>query len=386
MKKSKNIDYTLIALVLLVGASLIWTYASLLHGRIPGTCIEIPKSPFQTGTQGYRTWANEELKSFEHHGKRICIPEGYEALGEKELGDGYALFPTGQTGVVIRSDAFLREITRPEGSAYEVEIIYPQQTPEEYRNKNRAIIENAFSRVSALFPSAGTEKKHHTVLITALLAGNTVEEGTRVYPDPSADITMFVRTPDQPRAEELVVHAIMHLHNRYRADLTEYKKNQLPFAPEDFEEMEATWAETAFLTWPEARVSRLQYLHRIHVAVRTKNFSLISAPPFNNEEEFMAITESVVVPFNAPPLDYQYNHYVLAPLSMVAIEGLFARAGLGGGVEEVLAELHKDPSKNFLEELEKRLGGEVRATAEAYLLGKETIPFDLVLLGAGRYE
>lgn len=320
MQKAKSRDYTTLALSLLVVAALIFTYASLLHGRIPGTCATVPKEAFETGTQGYRIWANEDFKSFNHHGKRICIPEGFEAIGERESAEGYALFPAGTTGIVIRSDAFLREMLSPNGSAYDIELIYPKDTPPAYVEKDMIVVENAFRRVSALFPEETGERKTHTVLVTALLGGNTIEEGTRVYPDPSADVTLFVRTPDQPRAEELVVHAVMHLYNRYRKDLTEYKEHQLPFAPEDFEELEATWAETAFSTWPEARIARIQHLHRVHVALRNKNFSLVGAPPFNDEEAFNAIEESVVVPFNAPYADYQYNHYVLAPLSMIAVK------------------------------------------------------------------
>jgi hypothetical protein len=385
MKKQKRVEHTLVALVLVVGAVLSWTYATILHGRIPGTCVSVPKQAFENGTQGYRIWANDDLASFNHNGKRICIPEGFEAIGERESGTGYALFKSGVTGIVIRSDAFSRETLYPSESGYEISFIYPLDTPQEFIEKYRAIVKNAFSRVAGLYDSEDGELETHTVLVTALLGGNTIEEGTRVYPDPSEDLTIVVRTPDQPRSEELVIHAVAHVFNRYREDLGAYKKNQLPFAPEDFEELEATWTETAFLTWEEARIARLQYLHRIHVAVRNRDFSLITTPPFNDEEAFNEITESVIVPRNASYLNHQYNHYVLAPLGMVAIEGLFSRALRSDGVEEVLQELHANPSLNFLEVLEEKLGQDARVRIEGFLLGHETIPFDLVLEGAKRY-
>lgn len=348
-------------------------------------CIPISEQKTQEGSQGYRVWFGETLKSFEHNDEPVCVPGGWEAVGATKEGQGWAQFPEDHTGVIVKSDAFGILTLAPEKSAYTVTVLYPLATKNDALNRHVQIISNAFSRVSALFPESKSAKHSHTVLITAGLAGDTRSEGTRVYPDPTEDLSIVVRTPDQPRAEELFVHAVMHLFNRHRSDLVAYQKNQDPFPAEDWQEMEATWSETAISTQNEGRGARIRYLYNVHVAVRTNNFSRIVSEPFNNKEAFEKINQGSIVPEGSQYLDYQYGHYVLAPLTMIAIEGLLVSRSSDLHVEDVLKAIHTRPSLNFFDELGKKLSKDDMARIMSWVDGKDTIPEELVMKGLSHY-
>lgn len=376
---------TLLRIILgvLILIAMLGTWHAFL-GYIPGTCASVPKAPAEEGSQGYRIWSGETLKSFEHHGKRICVEDGWQALGADEYGDGYALFKKGFTGVLIQDKAFGTEFLTPQNSEYRITMRYPLSASGDEIREYASITENAFSRVGALYPEATKHTRNHTVLVTAGIAGNTRAPGTRVYPDPHEDLTLLVRTPDYPRGEELLIHAVAHLHNRHRKDLLAYQAFQDPVPPIDFEEMEATWTETAFLREGVGRELRLRYLYNVHTAVRTKDFSLIEEPPFDDEAAFKKIVEGIIVPEDAASLDYQYNHYVLAPLTMVALEGLLQEQKTGTDIEKLLTGVHTT-SANFLDEIKTLLPQSEMSQVHAWIAGEETIPYELVLTGAKYY-
>jgi len=373
------------ALLVALIASTVLVGAYFIFSPTDGACAPISDQKQQEGSQGYRVWFGESLKSFEHNGKPVCVPEGWQAVGAVEEGTGWATFTKERTGVVIKSDAFGALTLNPEGSSYTVTVLYPLITNTETLNRYVHIVSSAFSHVEKLFPSSASGKHTHTVLVTAGLAGNTSADGTRVYPDPTEDISMFVRTPNYPRAEELFVHAVMHLFNRQRTDLTAYQNNQDPFPAEDWQEMEAAWSETAFSTWNEGREARIQYLYNIHRAVRTNAFSLIVSEPFNDKKAFEKIRQSAIVKEGSDYLEYQYGHYVLAPLTMVAIEGLLVNRSSEIHVADLLRTIHQDPSTNFFTELGKILSKEELSRVMAWIQGQETIPENLVMKGVAFY-
>ena len=251
-------------------------------------CISPPDGMAVDGSQGYRVWSGETFKSFEHDGGRLCVPDGWEAVGATKTGWGWATFEQEKTGVLINSSAFERQILEPVDSSYVITVIFPKAAGDVH--SYLSIINNSFTRIGRIFnDSRDGDVREHTVLVTAGLAGNTRSEGTRVYPDPSALVSIFVRTPDHSRAEELFIHAVAHLYNRQREDLLAYQKLQTPFADEDWQEMEATWAELAFNTTPGGREGRLKYLYNVHAAVVSKNFELMLAMDAKkNAETFLS--------------------------------------------------------------------------------------------------
>ncbi|TSD05308.1 MAG: hypothetical protein Greene07147_629 [Parcubacteria group bacterium Greene0714_7] len=352
-----------------------------------GECYKVPDylKPI-AGSQGYRIWSGDILKSFDHKNRPVCVPQGWEAVGAIETGAGWAKFETNLTGVLIRSDAFTLQSIQPKHSIYRVDILYPVTTTESSIQRYVAIIENAFNRTGKLFNDAPKEQRvPHVVLITAGLAGNADEDATHVYPDPSARVSAFVRTSDSLRGEELFIHAVMHLYNRHQNGALPYQKLQSPFTEEDWQEVEATWAETAFTTSAE-QSGRIVYLYGVHTALRTGNFSLIKEAPFNNQKAFEKIRQSVIVAPGSPNLDYQYGHYVLAPLSMLAVDGMLQESRAGTGVEKILTDIHAGKASNFFDELQKTLSKEDVQRARGWFEGRETIPTSVINLVVASYK
>lgn len=362
--------YTALALVVVLVALI---GAELSH------CVHLPVQPVEDGSQGYRIWSGESLTSFRHGGLPVCVPSGWEAIGAVKTGPGMARFRVNETGLFIRSDAFRASTISVPESSYAVTLRYPASTSPFFLSQYIQMTENAFARVGSLYnDSRDLPARTHTVLVTAGLAGDTRTEGSRVYPDPGPLTSMIVRTP-QPRSDQLLIHAVMHLYNRHQETGLTYQKHQSPFSPEDFQELEAAWAETEFAFTPESRSSRLTYLYTVHTAVRTKDFSLITGPPFNDEETFAQVAGTAVVPPDSNYLEYQYGHYILAPLVATAINGLLIEHRTGATVETILKKVHTEENLVFLDEVSALLSEEDMARVRSWIAGTETIPRYLIL-------
>ena len=348
-------------------------------------CYTIRERVPQEGSQGYRTWYGENLKSFYHRNRTMCIPDGWRAIGAIETGDGWARYERDKTGIMIREHSFSERRLTFKDSSYAVTLLYPKDTSEYLLKAYARVIENAFNRTGSLFGDEGDAVIEHTVLVTAGLGG-AHPEAPLIYPDPRESVTVFVRSPYDTRAEELLIHAVVHLYNRFRTDFTGYQKNQSPLQAADFQELEATWAETAFRSSSAGRESRLAYLYTVHIAVKTGNFDLITGPPFDNKQEFENITPSVVVPRDASELDIQYGHYVLAPLALVAVDGLLYEAGAPATVEKILTKIHAGEADNLFEELARYFDDEELNTIWRWMSEGETIPLELIENASAHYR
>lgn len=352
---------------------------------VPPPCTPT-KREFEKGAHGYRLWWGASLRSVEHGGRRVCVPNGWEALGYEEVGDGWARYASGKTGVLVRSDAFGAIPLSFEGSSYLVALRYPlSETAPKDVARYEATVRSAFERVSALFPNDAASAPHpHTVVVTADLSVG-LSETDSVYPDPGADVTYLILPPEAPRSEELFVHALMHLYNRERSDLTEYQELDSSIPAEDWQEVEASWAEIALISSDERRQGRLAYLYGIHEAVREGVAGEGDEPPFDEPGAFARLHQSVAQSGNPSFLDAQYGHYVLAPLAMVALDGLLARHDADASVATLLTRLHAGEA-GFFALLEETLPAEESARVRGWMNGTETVPRALVLEGAERYR
>lgn len=338
-------------------------------------------------SHGFKVWFSTTLQSFEHHRKRICIPDGWEPVGEAEKKLGWARFPEGASGVLIHSSDFESRTVQTRDNSYLVRVVYQRSMAPELTERYVETITQAFNRVGRLFPSAKGQLESHTVLITVGVAGDGNDFETSIYPNPSKEMSIFVRNIEHKRAEELFIHAVAHLYNRYREDLTAYQNTQSPLLPEDWQEMEAAWTEVAFRSSPLGRTHRLAELYDIHRAVQTNTFSESLIYPFGERELFDAVTQrSVTILPNSPYSDYQYGHYVLAPLFMVAIEGLLQQYATGTDISKILYELHAGTEENFLETLRAVLPENEILTILGWTKGEEPIPQHLILSASQYYE
>lgn len=349
-------------------------------------CSPIPSDKPSLGSQGFRIWSGPTLTSFEHGGKKTCIPDEWKALGEKEKGDGWAHYENGATGIAIREAAFREKVLTHIYSAYEVTLVYPADTSATDLELYEATTRNAFERIGKLYNDAkDNTKRTHTVLVTP---GVPRDDGknTPIYPDPRENLSVYVQAPGSARGEELMIHAVAHLYNRQRADLLAYQMLQQPIPPGDFQELEASWSEVIYRTSNYGRNARIAYLYGIHTAVRNKDFSKISSSPFNsNQTEFEEITQSIVVSADASFLSAQYGHYILGPLVMIATEGMLQRNKTGATIEQILTQVHSDNS-SFFGELSKHLSSEEIALIKSWMFDGVLIPYELVEAGMKTYS
>lgn len=368
---AKTVAIGAAALLLAVGAIV---YQSL-------GCTSIGDLTPEMGSQGYRVWSGESLKSFTHRGQDVCVPEGWRAVGAVALGEGTATFERSKTGVLIKQDAFGLRVLEPKSSSYRVSVLYPLTMPRAEVEKLFSVVTNAFTEVGALYgDTPKTTRTEHTVLVTATLAGSE-----QVYPDPGARATMFVASPKSERGEALLIHAVVHLHNRFGATL-EHQTKQEPFNADEFQELEATWAETALTTHPDAAFERLLYLYRVHSAVVTQNISLITGPPFNDPQAFSAIKPTILVQPGGSYLDFQYGHYVLAPLTMAAIDALLVENETGLTVRSILTDIHTGARESFMGTLEEVLSDKDMKTISSWIIADAQIPVSLIQKAIALYD
>jgi hypothetical protein len=341
-------------------------------------CTTIGAVRPQMGSQGYRTWSGESLKTFTHSGNKICIPPGWAPLGEDSAGDGWVVFPAGVTGVLYKTDSFSSQTILPAESEYQVELLHSTDLPPQDSAAYRDMVESAFDQVGSLYNDSPKDlRQKHSILVTAGLAGDTRSSETRVYPDPTRARSFIVRGAGDARGEELLVHAVVHLYNRHALVGTEYTAVQAPFSAEEFQELEATWAELALNTNVEGVRLRLLYLYQVHSAVMTRDFSLIPGPPFNDETGFSLIRPTIFVPSNGGYLEFQYGHYILAPLVMAAADALLSEAQTGTTVADLIKEVHTTDA-NLITLLTRELGEQQVSELMAYARGEQQIPYPLV--------
>ncbi len=361
--------YVLIFLVatLIAGGMVLW------NAFLP--CTKVIKNSAVAGSQGYRVWFGDTLETFEHRNKKICVPDGWEAVGALSVENGWVRFEKNKTGIFIRTDAFLKIPVSADMSDYDVEMILPNSFSELEIEKYSAFVGHVFNSMGSLFGDLHTENPTaHTVLVTVGLSGG---DGA-VYPDPRDSVTVLIYDLSTLRGEELFIHAVTHLYNRFDERNGEYQKNHKPLEPEDFQELEATWADTRFRSSNEGRLHRLAYLYSVHTAVQTKNFALIREPPFNIRAEFDRIQPNILVKKGTSYVNAQYGHYVLGPLTMVAIEGLLVNEEGAHDIEQILTQLHTGEAENFFTELNRYLPEDRMKDIEGWMFKGETIPRDLL--------
>lgn len=335
-------------------------------------CASVGGDEPERGSHGFRVWSGESFISFIHRGQDICVPEGWQAVAPTEEGEGTARFERGKTGVIIRKDAFGLRTLEPEGSSYRVTVLYPLSLPRADTELVFRTIRSAFTAVGDWYGDSASERVPHTVVVTAGL-----DPKDEVYPDPHQGVTYLIASPKAERGEGLLIHAVVHLYNRFSGDRP-YLSAQAPFNAGEFQELEATWAESALTTHPDGAFKRLMYLYRVHSAVVAQDFSLIEGAPFNDRAAFDAIEPTILVPPGAPYLDVQYGHYVLAPLTMAAIDALLVERGTGVRVYGILKDLHTGKRESFVEALDAVLSEKDMTQVRAWITADAQIPFPLI--------
>ena len=351
------------------------------------SCEALPPHKEKGGTQGMKIWKGETYQAFPHSGEAMCVPAGWEPVGDVERGPGWASFPHKQTGVIVRSDAWDQKVVQYEHTLFPVRLYWSKDADQKKLQEMMVGVRRAFEDVGAIFPMLPeAQRGEHDVIITAGVAGDTLSKKTRVYPEPGVNLTSMFRLPGHRRAESLFIHAVGHLYNRHRPYWLGDQEAHQRVPPNDFSELEAAWTEHRFGTSPKTRRQRLEYLYNVHTAVQTGDFSLIVGPPFDEEAGFRKIERSVAIRKGANNMSVHYGHYIIGCLSMVATEGLLAKRESPITVEQLLRETHAGEHKSYLHAVEAALGPEGYAVVWSWMREGVTIPWETVLAGAARYD
>lgn len=348
-------------------------------------CTTVTPTDSEMSSHGWGVWFGESLQSFVHEGKRICVPEGWASVGEIRRGPTWAMFPVGQSAVLVRPEAFGTVDLTFENSAYRVRVMYPIEMTEEMLAPYLATITHAFERVGAFYPDA-TEPYEHTVLISVGLAGEAMDFESTLYPEPGPTLSTLARAFEHKRSEELFTHAVAHLYNRQRTDLIAYEHVQEPIPAEDFQELEASWIELYVRSDADARMRRLNELYAIHQAVFMDAYMPNLLYPFSEVELFDEVTrQNVVLPAESSYSDFQYGHYILAPLSIIAIDGLLLERGAPVDMADIFTTVHMNGDTHLLNEVARYLTPEDMEQIRRWMSGEELIPRNLVDHGVAQY-
>lgn len=313
-------------------------------------CVPHPASTPTDGSHGLRTFSTDVMVSFLHNGERICVESGWKAVGAN-VRFGGALFEREKTGVLIRENTFgERYLPETSTNGYHVRFLYPKNTSREDVILFSDMIARSFDVMGSMY---ATQKERHPFMVV-LTSG--VSSTTDLYPDPTGEVAYITKPYEDTRTEELLLHAVMHAYNRFDNRFNAYTKYQSPIPYGDFEELEATWAETALNSSKVRMRARLAYLYG----------------------EYRDPTESVT--------DEAHQHYIVSPLVMLAVEGLLQRSASQRDVRAILSKVHQGERVLFLDELANLIGTEWSARVYRWLYEKEPIPYDLLLTGIQYYE
>ena len=337
-------------------------------------------------SHGWNIWKGDSFQSFTHHSEWICVQSGWTALGAADEQKGRARFSVGGSGVLIRANDFTSQDIPTKKHDFSVRVVYPTSLDAAVVPKYIAIITRAFDAVGALYPDVTGKPIVHTVLITVGIAGDGHDFETSVYPDPSLHLSLFVHNLDHIRAEELYLHAVAHLYNRYRTDLIAYEDTQAPLRGSDWEELEATWTELAFRSSKEGLLQRVLALSHMYYDIMGNTFSETDLYPFNDKNIFDAVQyKTTIQPDDAQYPDEQFGHYILGPLLLLSIEGRFAVHGSPVHIKDIFTRMHTT-HENFFTVLGEYISADEVSQIVKEARGTQLLSADYIQRGAEYYS
>ena len=350
-------------------------------------CTPIPLQTPEKTNHGWNVWSNDSFISFTPTETAYCIEPGWEPIGASVAESGRATFPIESSGVVIKTSELTSHTIKIGADDTTIRVLFPIHMSTKDSDEYLAIIKRVFNGIGDLYKNFETSQlTGHTVLISEGIAGDGTTIERSVYPTPTKDLTVFVRNKNHWRGEELFIHAVAHLYNRHSTSGLAYQNNQSPVPKDDWQEAEAAWAEIVLRSDHDARSARVQALHAIHESVVSGVFSPALDFPFNSKKVYEEVErKSVILGVNPTYGEIQYSHYVLAPLLLLAIEGLLEMHSTETTVSALLTQAREE-NQNFFALVSDHLPEEVIPKIDDYIFGREPIPYELLQAGLSRYE
>lgn len=337
-------------------------------------------------SHGWNVWKGSTFQSFTHHGEWICVPKGWMPVGAEAETNSRARFSPLGDGVLVRADSFSVRDVSTKKHDFLVRVVYPNSVDATQLPEYLAIIARAFDGVGDQYPNATGAPTTHTVLLSVGIAGDGHDFYTSIYPEPSLQRSVLVHNLDNPRTEELYLHAVAHLYNRYRTDLTAYKDHQTPLRKVDWEELEACWTEFAFRSSKDGLERHVAELSRVYFDILNNTFSDTDVYPFNNKEIFDAVQyKTAILPDDAKYPDDQFGHYVLGPLTLLSVEGRLVGHGAPVHVKDIFIRMHRT-NENFFAVLGEYLPADEVAQVVNEVRGTQALSPTLLQRGTAYYS
>lgn len=352
----------------------------------PTLCTPIPEQEPEQGNHGWLIWSNDSYKSFIREQTGYCIEAGWEPIGATLDSAGNAVFPSESGGIFIKTSDFASYQLLLADNETRIRILYPVHLASEEIATYLQAIRAVFTNVLTLYSDFEiTNLSGHTVFISVGIAGDANDIETSVYPTPTKDLTIFGRNLNHRRGEELFIHAVTHLFNRHYTQGLAYQDNQAPVPAADWQELESSWAEIAFLSDDTKRQERIKDLYAIHQSVFRETFSPALEFPFNDKTIYDQVRRTSLIPgANSTYGEIQYSHYVLAPLLLVSIDGLLVQQRASTSVS-TLIQTARAENKNFFVLLQEYLSPDEIIFIYNFIFGREQIPYELLEVGLKRY-
>jgi hypothetical protein len=361
-------------------------------GLVPITCLfaalakadDCPLPPphrMQLTKHGLASWNDRDLRVFEAPTGGCRVPAGWTPIGQDRLERRCAWFPESQAGVLVRARAFERSVLASPDPAVTLWLVHRSDLSTPDRVMVAARVESTWRRVSALFPLGLDRTIEHTVLVTSGIAGDGRSQRTRLFPAPGSRLSVVFRNLDDPRGADLLIHTTVHVYNR-RCARSEAAPDEPGLPRAEFQEMVAGWAELALAENPAWRRRRVDDLLRDYRAVTDGDSTTVPADPFLagiGAPETLALTSTSMSAVRA-----EFQHYVLAPLAMLAIDALLAE-NKASPLIEVLRDIHAGRHGGLLEGLRRRLPASAMREVERWL-GGARLPEGLMMGGLLRLE
>jgi hypothetical protein len=304
-------------------------------------------------------------------------------VGAESVRGGCARFPRAQAAVLVRRDRFaVLPIEVPE-AGLRVQRAAPAELDPDRLAAADAMVASTFAAVAGLFPLGlrRGQREDHWVLVTVNLAGDGWQPETRLFPGPGRNLSVIFHNLKDPRGRELFIHTTTHLFNRRRARRqTEPDERGLPRA--EYQEMVATWAELALVD-PARRAARADFLLQNYHAVLDGD---ASTTPTNPLLAPLSDRRGPIGLLRVEPPSFElseFQHYVLAPLLMLAVDGLLERSGAEPDLGTLLRAIHAGRHRGLLDALAKHLPAREMDAVRAWISGVP-VPEDLARAGLQR--
>jgi hypothetical protein len=351
------------------------------------TCFALPAHTPKVERHGQSHWSDQRLRVYSSIASGVAIPAGWIPIGGDRIDAGCAFFPPKQAALFINPGFWQVESIESVETGLSLQLLSLKTTPPEELASWREMVSEVYRDVSTLFPLGllPDQKLPHVILVTAGIAGDGKRMSTRLFPDAGANLTSLFYNPGDGRGRDLFIHTTTHLFNKRRP-----RPEVLPREPDlpksEYREMVASWAEIAFNRDDDYVRKRVAMLMKQHVALTDNDPDTWPALSFLRE------IRSEDGPFGIPPnapkgskAAREYAHYYLAPLILLAIDGLLVERGTVVSVRMTLRDIHAGNSTGLLASLPRILLGRSRQV-RGWMDGTEQIPAELVQKGLARLQ